>query len=173
MVPSFPYPVAAGVTREAYPSLAHLSPGLDLLRRGERYPGIDTNKQLFQGVLHDLSKYSKLTEEPLEFQHWNGGHGERFIRLPLSRSTKTGKVKPVLSKCINELLNACTGIYSNNDNNSDYNSEEEEKVFELLFDYLHTHHEEKLKEKLHEKQLTPKIMDEYNVVYSRQCLSII
>ena len=37
MVPSFPYPVAAGVTCEAYPSLAHLSPGLDLLPRGERY----------------------------------------------------------------------------------------------------------------------------------------
>lgn len=59
MVPSFPYPVAAGVTHEAYSGLAQLSPGLDFLQRGEQFKRIDSNKLLFQGLLHNLSKYSK------------------------------------------------------------------------------------------------------------------
>ena len=140
-VSSFPYPINACVTPENYPGLAHLSPNLDLLRRGEGINGVDLHKQLYQQVLQDFSKYSKRTGEPLEFQYFNGGHGERLILLPLSRN-KAGTVKPVVNKCIDELLNACN------------NEEENDEVFDLLFNYLHKHHDKKLKAKLRENQLT-------------------
>jgi len=150
MVSSFPYPINACVTPENYPGLAHLSPNLDLLRRGEGINGVDLHKQLYQQVLQEFSKYSKCTGEPLEFQYFNGGHGERLIPLPLSRNM-AGTVKPVVNKCIDELLNACN------------NEEENDEVFDLLFNYLHKHHDKKLKAKLRENQLTHRIMDEYNV----------
>jgi len=103
MVSSFPYPINACVTPKNYPGLAHLYPNLDLLQRGEGINGVDLHKQLYQQVLQEFSKYSKCTGEPLEFQYFNGGHGERLIPLPLSRNM-AGTVKPVVNKCIDELL---------------------------------------------------------------------
>jgi hypothetical protein len=40
-VSSCQYPISANVTPQNYPGLSHLSPGLDLLRRGEVINGVD------------------------------------------------------------------------------------------------------------------------------------
>ena len=39
---------------------------------------------MFQGMIHDSVKYCDMHNKPLQFQHSNGKHGVRLIKLPMS-----------------------------------------------------------------------------------------
>ncbi len=106
---------------------------------------------LFQGVIADSVKFCELHKEQLEFKHGNGKHGVRLIKLPMSMNNN-GIVTPKIKPCIDEII-------------SSFGDEEEaaHDIVDTLLEYMINNHKRIFEDKLQEKQLTPKIMNEFDV----------
>jgi hypothetical protein len=87
---------------EEFPVLASFNPRL--LQCGSRVVnGVDLDCQLFHGMFDESVRLCATLNEPLQFQHQNGKHGIRLIKLPMSKSN-SGTVTPNIKKCINEMI---------------------------------------------------------------------
>lgn len=144
--------------RKQFPTISKFCPDLLHRNRPERVVnGVDLDLQLFHAIIAESVDLCKKLDEPLQYQHSNGQHRTRLIKLLIPNSKRRRLLKPNIEKCFDEIISVLQSVNFVGDDRFDH------QIVTLLVDYLAENHRSQFEKQLREKRIIPKLMNEFDI----------